>query len=151
MRFMLIVKASGFSEAGVNHSGEHIDSMMAYKKSLAKAGVLLASEELQPSSTGIRISYPSHGGEPEVQAGPFTLDHELIAEFTLIDVETEDEALNWALRMPIPAGRGECEIELRRLGENSDCQREPRIQAMEADLQDQLNMLRKIPGSALEV
>ncbi|MFC5651183.1 YciI family protein [Paenibacillus solisilvae] len=144
MRFMLIVKATGYSEAGVNHSREHSDARIAYKKSLSKAGALLAAEELQPSSTGIRISYPSHGGDPEVQAGPFPPDQELIAEYTLIDVGTEDEALNWALRMPVPAGRGECEIELRRLEENSDSLREPRLQALEADLQDQLNMLKKI-------
>ncbi|TNJ62439.1 YciI family protein [Paenibacillus hemerocallicola] len=120
MRFMLIVKATGYSEAGVNHSREHNDARIAYKQSLAKAGVLLAAEELQPSSTGIRISYPSHGGEPEVQAGPFPANQEIIAEFTLIEARTEDEALNWALRLPAPAGRGGCEIELRRLADNSD-------------------------------
>jgi hypothetical protein len=116
---MLIVKATGYSEAGVDHSREHDAAMIAYKKSLAEAGVLLAAEELQPSSTGIRISYPSHGGEPEVQAGPFPANQELIAKFTLIEARTEDEALHWALRMPVPTGRGGCEIELRRLEDNS--------------------------------
>jgi hypothetical protein len=144
MRFMLIVKATGYSEARVKQSREHNDEMIAYKKSLAKAGALLAVEELQPSSTGIRITYPSHGGEPELRPGPFPVDQELIAEYTLIEVSTEVEALNWALRMPVPADRGECEIELRKLEENSSSLREPRIQALEADLKDQLNMLKTI-------
>lgn len=146
MRFMMIVKATGYSEAGINRSREHSDAMIAYKRSLAQAGVLLAAEELQPSSAGIRISYPSHGGEPAVQAGPFPADQELIAEYTLIDVGTENEALNWALRMPVSAGRGECKIELRRLEEYSDSLREPRLQAMEADLQDHLDILKKFNG-----
>jgi len=81
-----------------------------------------------------------------VQVGPFPADQELIAEYTLIDVGTEKEALNWALRMPVPAGRGECKIELRRLEENSDSLREPRLQAMEADLQDHLDILKKLTG-----
>ncbi|WP_409340579.1 YciI family protein [Paenibacillus sp. MBLB4367] len=144
MRFMLIVKATGYSETGVNHSREHNEERIAYKKSLAKAGALLAAEALQPSSTGIRISYPAHGGEPELRPGPFPADQELIAEYTLIEVETEVEALNWALRMPVSAGRGECEIELRRLEDYSGSLRDPRLQAMEADLQDQLNMLQTI-------
>jgi hypothetical protein len=142
MRYMLIIKATGYSESGIHHSREHDDAKAAYKKSLASAGALLAAEELQPSSTGIRITYPSRGGEPDVQSGPFPIDHELIAEYILIDAKTEDEAVNWALRMPVPAGRGKCEIELRRLEENSDSSRQPRVRAMEADLQDQLYMLK---------
>ncbi|QMV41497.1 YciI family protein [Cohnella cholangitidis] len=142
MRYMLIVKATGYSESGIHQSREHNDAKAAYKKSLAKAGALLAAEELQPSSTGIRITYPTHGGEPDIQAGPFPADHELMAEYILIDAKTEDEAVGWALRMPVPAGRGECEIELRRLEENSDSLREPRTRALEADLRDQLYMLK---------
>lgn len=141
MRFMIMVKATGYSEAGVKQSREHNDAMTAYKKSLARAGALLAAEELEPSSSGIRISYPMHGGEAEVQAGPFPADQALIAEYTLIDAKSEEEALDWALRMPVPAGR-ECEVELRRLEENPDALREPRIKALEADLQDQLDMLK---------
>lgn len=143
MRFMLIVKATGYSEARVNHSQEHMDALIAYKESLARAGALLAEEELQPSSSGIRIFYPSHGGEPEIKAGPFPADQELIAEYMLIDVRSEDEALEWALRMPIPVSR-ECVIELRRLEENTDSVREPVIQTMEADLQNHLHMLKNL-------
>lgn len=143
MRFMLIVKATGFLEAGVNHSQEHVDAMMAYKKSLARVGALLATEELQPSSSGIRICYSIHGGEPEIQAGPFPADQELVAEYMLIDVRTENDALKWALRMPVPADRMSM-IEIRRLEENSDTLPEPGIHAMEADLQEHLHMLRRI-------
>ncbi|MNH94862.1 YCII-related domain protein [compost metagenome] len=140
MRFMLIVKATGYSEARVNPSRDHNDAMIAFKNSLVKAGVLIAAEELQPSSTGIRISYPLHGGEPEMQAGPFPVDQDFIAEYTLIDVRTEDEALIWALRMPVQAGHGKCEIEIRRLEVSSESLQEPRKYAMEADLQEQLKL-----------
>jgi hypothetical protein len=141
---MLMVKATGYSEAGVSHDREYKEDMSAYKKSLAKAGVLLAAEELQPSSTGLRISYSSRGREPQVLAGPFPIDQELIAEYVLIDARTEDEALEWAFRMPVPTSRGECQIEVRRLEENSGSMRNPRIQAMEADLMDQLDMLQTL-------
>ncbi|RCW50281.1 YciI family protein [Paenibacillus prosopidis] len=143
MRFMLIVKSTVYSEAGVYHSREYNNATITYKQFLVKAGALLAAEVLQPSSSGIRITYPPHRGEPRVQVGPFSADKTLIAEFTLIDVRTDDEELNWALRMPVPAGLGEFEIEIRRLEENSDSLREPRIQALESDLQDQLYMFKK--------
>ncbi|MCR8636647.1 YciI family protein [Paenibacillus radicis (ex Xue et al. 2023)] len=144
MRFLLIIKATGYSEAGVNRSREHNDAMKEYKQLLAKNGTLLAAEKLQPSSTGVRITYPSLGGEPEILVGPFP-HQELISEYTLIDVNTESEALKWALCVPVPEGRGGFEIELRRLEEeSSDVLRVPRNQAMEADLQDQLDMFNKI-------
>lgn len=143
MRFMLIIKASGYSDSGVKFSREHNDAMAAYNKSLARAGALLASEELQPSSSGIRILYPLHSGEPEVKAGPFPVDQELIAGYTLIDVNSEDEAAAWALRMPFPRGCGAFEIEMRELKENTDSTRDARILAMEADLEDHINMLKK--------
>nr|WP_261306424.1 YciI family protein [Paenibacillus andongensis] len=144
MRFILIVKATGYSETGVEFSREHNDAMVAYKKSLARSGALLAAEELQPSSSGIRILYPLHGGEPEVKAGPFPVDQELIASYTLIDVNSEDEAADWALKMPFPRGCGAFEIEMRELKEHTDSMRDPRILALEADLEDQINMLNKI-------
>jgi hypothetical protein len=143
MRFMLIVKATGFLEAGINYNQEHVDEMMAYKKSLARVGALLANEELQPSSSGIRICYSPQGGEPEIQVGPFSADQELIAEYMVIDVRTENDALKWALRIPVPADRVSM-IEIRRLGEHSDTLPEPGIQALEADLQDHLHMLRRL-------
>ncbi|NOU67722.1 YciI family protein [Paenibacillus sp. LMG 31461] len=136
MRYILMVKATGFSEARVKQSQTYIDQMKAYKKSLAMAGVLLAEEELQPSWAGIRICYPSQGGEPELLVGPFPIHQELLAEYTLIDVSSEEDALHWALQMPIPADRGKYELELRKLEERSSFIREPSRQVMEADLQD---------------
>ncbi|GAA0381059.1 YciI family protein [Paenibacillus motobuensis] len=143
MRFMLIVKANGFSETGIHYSQEYVDAMKGYKRSLAKVGALLTAEELNPSSRGIRICYPSDGGQPKIQAGPFPVDQELVAEFVVIDVKTEEEALEWAIRMPIPTGL-ESTIELRSLQENVDSLSEPGIHALEADLLDYLHMLRKL-------
>ncbi len=143
MRFMLIIKATGYSEVGVNQSQEHVVAMMTYKKSLARVGALLAAEELRPSSSGLRICYSLAGGEPERQAGPFPADQELIAEYMVIDVRSENEALKWALRMPVLAGR-ECTIEIRGLEENANSLSESSSQIMEADLQDHLDMLRRL-------
>ncbi|MBD1379426.1 YciI family protein [Metabacillus arenae] len=143
MRFMLIVKATEYTETGVKYSRKYTDAVNAYKKSLARAGVLLATEELQPSSNGIRILYPLHGGEPEVIAGPFTVGQELIAGYTLIDVSSEDEAAEWALQMPFPEGFGVFEIEMRMLEEETETIHDPRTLAMAADLEDQINMLKK--------
>ncbi|MBD2862449.1 MULTISPECIES: YciI family protein [Paenibacillus] len=144
MRFMLMIKATGYSEAGVEPSREYAEARQTCRQSMAQAGVLLAAEELRPSTSGVRITYSALGGEPSLQTGPFPTDTALMAEYALIEVQSEDEALNWALRMPVPAGPGEYEIELRRLEEPADAWREPRIRAMEADLQDQLDMLQKM-------
>ncbi|MBS4174676.1 YciI family protein [Bacillus sp. FJAT-49736] len=144
MRFLLMVKATPYSEAGVVHSKEHIDALYAYKMSLAEVGALLADEELQPSSNGIKVKYPKNEAKPQVQVGPFLINQDFIAKYTLIDVKSEEDALNWALKMPIPEGHGEFEIELRRIKENGESIKEPRIEALEADLQDQLNMLKEL-------
>ncbi|MDQ0113851.1 YciI family protein [Paenibacillus harenae] len=144
MRFMLLVKATGYTEAGVDYSSEYSDAKLAYNRALAMSGVLLANEELQPSWAGMRIGYSSYGSEPKVQAGPFPANQQLIAEYALIDVRSEGEALSWALRMPIPEGRGGFEIELRRVEDRSDDSQDPRVLAMKEELQNQLSMLRGI-------
>ncbi|UUZ84173.1 YciI family protein [Paenibacillus sp. P26] len=115
MRFMMIVKATTDSEAGVMPSQELLDAMLRYNEELAKAGVLLAADGLQPSSSGIRISYPEPGGKPKVVDGPFTEAKEIIAGFTLIEVKSREEAIEWAMRMPDPHGGGQGEIELRQI------------------------------------
>ncbi|GIO15825.1 dehydrogenase [Cohnella xylanilytica] len=143
MRFMLIVKATGYSEAGVKNAPEDEEAMEAYRKSLAGAGALLVSEKLLPSSAGLRIVRPPEGGEPHMTAGPFPLDEGLMSEFSLIEARTEEEAVEWALRMPVPARRGGSVIELRKLDDSSDKGRDPRIPALEAELEDQLGMLRR--------
>lgn len=142
MRFMLMVKATGYYEAGIRVSREQSEARFAYIKLLQDAGVYRSAEELQPSSVGIRVAFPPNGGAPQWQAGPFSRDQEWISEYLLIDVGTEKEALEWALRMPIAAGQGECEVEIRRLESNEEDSFPPNVQTMEADLQDQLSIFK---------
>ncbi|WP_246120365.1 YciI family protein [Cohnella terricola] len=117
---MLIVKATGFTEAGVKTSLEYDEALSTYKQSLSRAGMLLAEEKLQPSFSGFSISYPSHGEAPEIRSGPFSLERDIIAGFSLIDARSEEEALEWALRMPVPEGRGKFELEIRRFEEHPE-------------------------------
>lgn len=115
MLYMLIVKASNNSEAGNLPSPELIEAMTKYNEELVKAGVRVMAKGLHPSSNGIRISFPYPGEAPVVTEGPFTATQELIAGFILIDVNSRDEAIEWAMRMPDPQGRGEGQIELRQV------------------------------------
>ncbi|MCQ6561720.1 YciI family protein [Paenibacillus mendelii] len=143
MRYILIVKGSRYSEASLKTSREHRDAMAAYNELLARAGVLLAAEGLQPSSSGMRITYPVHGGMPKVTVGPFTLEKELVAGFKMIEVKSEEEAIDWAMRMPNPSGFGDGEIELRLLSEDVNLLHVSPTMALEADLRDQIDMLKK--------
>ncbi|KEO84119.1 YciI family protein [Tumebacillus flagellatus] len=138
MRFMLIVKATTDSEAGVKPSQELIDAMQKYNEELVKAGVLLAADGLMPSSGGIRISYPEPGGKPKVTDGPFAEAKEMIAGFTLIDVKSREEAIQWAMRMPDPHGFGQGEIELRQIYEVEDLMNTPESLEKEAALRKQV-------------
>jgi hypothetical protein len=127
MRFMMIVKATKDSEAGVMPSQELLNAMMKYNEELVKAGVLVAAEGLHPSTSGIRISYPVPGGKPKVMDGPFTEAKELIAGFTLIEVRSREEAIEWAMRMPDPHGFGEGEIELRQVFDAPELTQDPEM------------------------
>jgi hypothetical protein len=127
MRFMLIVKATKDSEAGVMPNQELLDAMMKYNEELVRAGVLVAAEGLHPSSSGIRISFPNPGGKPKVMDGPFTEAKELIAGFTLIEVRSREEAIEWAMRMPDPHGFGEGEIELRQVFDAPELTQDPEM------------------------
>jgi len=89
---------------------------------------------LQPSSKGIRISYPEPGGSPEIVDGPFAESKELIAGYYLIDVKSREEAIEWALRMPDPHGFGQGEIELRQVFETEELTDNPETIAKEAEL-----------------
>ncbi|MDU5107025.1 YciI family protein [Clostridium sp.] len=112
---MLIVKASKNSEAGNLPSSELIKAMNKYNDDLVKAGVRVMAKGLKPSSNGIRISYPKLGEKPVVTEGPFTETKDLIAGFILIDVNSREEAVEWAMNMPDPQGYGEGQIELRQV------------------------------------
>jgi len=119
MRFMIIVKASRDSEAGVMPAEALIGQMATYHEELAKAGVLLDASGLQRSAKGWRIKYS--GGRRAVTDRPFAETKELIAGYTIIQVPSREEALAWTKRFPNPAGEGkDAEIEVRQLFELDD-------------------------------
>jgi hypothetical protein len=117
VRFMIIVKATKDSEAGVMPEEKLLAEMAKYHEDLQKAGVLLDASGLKPSSKGWRIKYS--GAKRTVIDGPFTEAKELIAGYTLIQVKTREEAGEWARRFPNPA-MGDGEIEVRQLFELED-------------------------------
>lgn len=119
MRFMIIVKATQDSEAGVMPEEALMAEMATYHEALAKAGVLLDANGLQPTARGWRVRY--EGDRRTVIDGPFTESKELIAGYTLIQVKSREEAMEWARRFPNPVGEGRnAEIEVRRLFEPED-------------------------------
>ncbi|WP_066190868.1 YciI family protein [Gracilibacillus timonensis] len=136
MRFMMIVKATKDSEAGVMPSQALVNAMMKYNEELVNAGVLVAGDGLHPSTEGIRISYPDSGKKPQVTDGPFTEAKELIAGFHIIEVKSKEEALEWALRMPDPHGYGEGEIELRQIFEAPELTQDQETLAKDAELRE---------------
>ena len=111
MRFMMIVKASPDSEAGILPSAERVDAMRRFNEELVRAGVLLAAEGLHPSAKGTRIRFSA--GTRTVIDGPFTESAELVVGFWLIQAKSKAEALEWGFRCPPPFGAdrdGEIEI-----------------------------------------
>ena len=117
MRFMIIVKATKDSEAGVMPSKQLLTEMGKFNEELVKAGVLRAGEGLQPSSKGARVRFS--GGKRTVIDGPFAETKELIAGFWLWEVKSKDEAIEWVKRCPNPHDE-ECEIEIRQVFEAED-------------------------------
>jgi hypothetical protein len=119
MRFMIMVRANAVSEAGMQPEGDLVARMAAYHEELAKAGVLLDANGLHPSARGFRVRY--RGGKPALVDGPYTETKELIAGYTLIQVRSRDEAMEWARRFPAPFGDAmDSEIEVRQLYELDD-------------------------------
>ena len=113
MRFMLLVKASADSEAGVMPTTEQIAEMGTYNEELVKAGVLLAGEGLQSSAKGARIVFK--GNTKTVVDGPFAETKELVSGFWMIDVRSREEAIEWAKRAPNPHFGGDTNIEVRQV------------------------------------
>ena len=127
MRFMIIVKANQDSEAGVMPTEKKLAEMAAYHEELAKAGVLLDANGLQATAKGWRVRYA--GGRRQVVDGPFTEAKEMIAGYTLIQVKSREEALEWTRRFPNPRGNDlDCEIEVRRLFELEDFEPKEAVQ-----------------------
>jgi hypothetical protein len=117
MKFMVIVKATKESEAGVMPSTEMLTAMGNYNEELVKAGVLLAGEGLHPSSKGARVRFS--GNSRTVIDGPFTETKELIAGFWLFQVRSKEEVIEWVKRCPNPM-EGESEIEIRQVFDADD-------------------------------
>jgi hypothetical protein len=138
MRFIVIVKATKDSEAGVMPSEKLLAAMGKYNEELVKAGVMLAGEGLQPSSKGKRIKFS--GAKRTVIDGPFTETKELIAGFWLWQVRSMDEAIEWVKRCPNPFEEGESEIEIRQVFEADDFGAEftPELREQEERLRKQM-------------
>jgi hypothetical protein len=119
MRFMIMVKGDKNTEAGKMPEEQLVAAMAAYHEELVKAGVLLDASGLKPTSKGWRIKYA--GPKRTVIDGPFTESKELVAGYTIIQVKSREEALEWSKRFPNPFGEGaESEIEVRQLYELDD-------------------------------
>ena len=115
MRFMVIVKASKDSEAGVMPSTELLTAMGKFNEEMVKAGIMLAGEGLQASSKGARIHFGD--GPPRAVDGPFAESKEMIAGFWIIQTKTRQEAIEWMKRAPFDAGTT---LELRQIFEPED-------------------------------
>jgi hypothetical protein len=136
MRFMMLVKASKESEAGVLPSKELVAAMGQFNEEMAKAGVLLAGEGLHASSKGSRITFS--GSKRTVTDGPFAETKELLAGFWVIEVKSQVEAMAWASRVPFTDGEV---VEVRQVVEASDFPAEvfpPEAAAREQELRDEL-------------
>jgi hypothetical protein len=117
MRFMVMVKATKDSEAGVMPSEQRLAEMGRYNEELVEAGVLLAGEGLHPSSRGVRVRFS--GKERTIVDGPFAETKELVAGFWLLQVRSKEEVIEWVRRCPNPFD-GESEIEIRQVFEAED-------------------------------
>ena len=115
MRFMVLVKASEESEAGVLPSADLLNEMGAFNDKMAKAGMMLAGDGLHPSSKGARMRF--NGGKATVIDGPFTETKELIAGFWILQAKSKEEVIEWMKRSPFDGG---AEIEIRQIFEVDD-------------------------------
>ena len=118
MRFMILVKASKDSEAGVLPSAELLTAMGKYNEELIKAGIMLAGEGLQSSAKGARVRFS--GNKRTVIDGPFAETKELVAGFWIWQVKSKEEAIEWVKRAPNPMPGTESEIEIRQIFEAED-------------------------------
>lgn len=119
MRYMIIVKGDEKVEAGAMPDPEAIEAMADYHERLQEAGVLVDASGLRPSADGFRVRY--EGDRRTVMDGPFAETKELIGGYTIIRVQSREQAVEWAKQFPNPRGEGEdCEIEVRRMFELED-------------------------------
>ena len=139
MRFMVIVKATKDSEAGVMPGQQLLTEMGKYNQELIKAGVMLAGEGLQASSKGARVRFS--GSNKTVTNGPFPETNQLISGFWLFKVKSKDEAIEWVKRAPFHEG----EVEIRQVFEAEDFGVEciPKLREQEEDLRERLNSTKR--------
>lgn len=140
MRFMILVKASKESEAGVMPDEKLLTEMGKYNEELVKAGVMLAGEGLHPSSKGVRVRFS--GAKRSVIDGPFAETKELLAGFWLWQVASLAEAIEWLKRAPFDGGT---EVEIRQVFEAEDFGKEftPELREQEEKLRARTEELRK--------
>jgi len=136
MRFMVIVKASKDTEAGVMPSTELLTAMGKFNEEMVKAGIMEAGEGLHPTVKGARLKYS--GKEPAVSRGPFGLTGDLVAGFWLIKTKSLDEAIDWMKRAPFDGGS---EIEIRQVFSAEDFG-----EALTPELREQEERLRAQAG-----
>ena len=143
MRFMIFVKATKNSEAGVMPSQELFTAMMKYNEELVKAGVMLGGDGLQPSSKGARVKFS--GSKRTVTDGPFTETKELVAGFWLWQCKSKQEAIEWVKRCPNPMPGEESEIEIRQIYEADDFGAEftPELRQQEERIREQSEKLSR--------
>jgi hypothetical protein len=118
MRFLILGKATKESEAGAPPKPEAIAAMQKYNEELVKAGILLAAEGLTASSKGVRVKF--NGDKRTVIDGPFIETKELVAGFSIIRVQSMEEAIEWVKRAPNVSADGEAEVEIRKLMDIED-------------------------------
>src|SRR5213594_1978837 len=143
MRFMILVKATKNSEAGVLPSQELLTAMMKYNEELTNAGIMLAGEGLQPSSKGARVRFD--GAKRTVIDGPFAETKELVAGYWLWRCKSRQEAIEWVKRCPNPMPGEVSEIEIRQVFEAEDFGAEftPELREQEERLRKQSEKLKK--------
>jgi hypothetical protein len=136
MKFMVLVKSTKSSEAGIMPSKELLTAMGKFNEELVKSGVLLAGEGLHPTSKGARVRFT--GDKRTVIEGPFAGTKDLIAGFWLWQVNSKEEAIEWVKRCPKPHNE-DCEIEIRQIFEPEDfgAALTPELRAQEARLRAQ--------------
>ena len=138
MRFMIIVKATKESEAGVLPNEALLAAMGKYNEELVKAGIMQAGEGLQPSSKGARVRFS--GSKRTVVDGPFAETKELIAGFWMWKCKSKEEAIEWVKKCPNPMPGEESEIEIRQVFEAEDFGEEftPELREQEEKLRETL-------------
>ena len=138
MRFMVMVKATKASEAGVMPDEKLLADMGRFNEEMVKAGVMLSGEGLQPSSKGARVRFS--GDKRTVIDGPFAETKELVAGFWMIQVKSKQEAIDWMKRCPNPFPEGDSEVEIRQVFEAEDFGAEftPELRAQEERMRAQM-------------